>query len=334
MKKMCNFTKSVSRRLSLSAIATAAVFGLFGLNHASANTYPERPITLVVAYAPGGGVDTLGRVIARELEKILQQSVVIVNRPGAGGVIGATSVARAAPDGYTLFVGDVALVTAPSLMKNVSYNLTKDFETISPLSSAPLVLTVPISSPIKSLVELDAYGKKSASGMTFSSAGIGSTPHLAGELLKLNSKANYAHVAYKGSGPAMLDLIAGRLDFAFSTIAAARPFVEQGKLRVLATTGTDRSAAFPNIPTVAESMPGFKVIFWTGLLAPAKTPPAILEKLNNAGRQALETNEMKEAWKKTGESTNYLPLKQSKDFFLDESNRWLKIISDAKIQIE
>ena len=113
--------------------------------------------------APGGGVDTLGRVIARELEKILQQSVVIVNRPGAGGVIGATSVARAAPDGYTLFVGDVALVTAPSLMKNVSYNLTKDFETISPLSSAPLVLTVPISSPIKSLVELDAYGKKSAS---------------------------------------------------------------------------------------------------------------------------------------------------------------------------
>ena len=334
MKSICNFTKSVSRRFSLSAIATGAVFGLFGLNHASANTYPERPITLVLAYAPGGGVDALGRAIARELEKILQQSVVIVNRPGAGGVIGATAVARAAPDGYTLFVGDVALVTAPSLMKNVSYSLTKDFEAISPLSSAPLVLTVPISSPIKSLAELDAYGKKSTTGMTFSSAGIGSTPHLAGELLKLNSKANYAHVAYKGSGPAMLDLIAGRLDFAFSTIAAARPFVEQGKLRVLATTGTDRSAAFPNIPTVAESMPGFKVIFWTGLLAPAKTPPAILEKLNNAVRQALETTEMQEALKKTGESTNYLPLKQSKDFFLDESNRWGKIISEAKIQIE
>lgn len=334
MKRICNFTKSVSRRFSLSAIATGAVFGLFGLNHASANTYPERPITLVLAYAPGGGVDALGRAIARELEKILQQSVVIVNRPGAGGVIGATAVARAAPDGYTLFVGDVALVTAPSLMKNVSYNLTKDFEAISPLSSAPLVLTVPISSPIKSLAELDAYGKKSAAGMTFSSAGIGSTPHLAGELLKLNSKANYAHVAYKGSGPAMLDLIAGRLDFAFSTIAAARPFVEQGKLRVLATTGTDRSAAYSNIPTVAESMPGFKVIFWTGLLAPAKTPQAILEKLNNAVRQALETNEMQEALKKTGESTNYLPLKQSKDFFLDESNRWGKIISEAKIQIE
>jgi len=334
MKRICNFTKSVSGRFSLSAIATGAVFCLFGLNHASANTYPERPITLVLAYAPGGGVDALGRAIARELEKILQQSVVIVNRPGAGGVIGATAVARAAPDGYTLFVGDVALVTAPSLMKNVSYSLTKDFEAISPLSSAPLVLTVPISSPIKSLAELDAYGKKSAAGMTFSSAGIGSTPHLAGELLKLNSKANYAHVAYKGSGPAMLDLIAGRLDFAFSTIAAARPFVEQGKLRVLATTGTDRSAAYPNIPTVAESMPGFKVIFWTGLLAPAKTPQAILEKLNNAVRQALETNEMQEALKKTGESTNYLPLKQSKDFFLDESNRWGKIISEAKIQIE
>lgn len=334
MKSICNSTRLSSGRFSLSAFVTATIFNLFGFNYACANTYPERPITLVVAYAPGGGVDSIGRAIARELEKVLQQTVIIANRPGGGGVIGATSVARAAPDGYTLFVGDVALVTAPSLMKNVSYNLSKDFEAISPLTSAPLVLTVPIASPIKSLAELDAYGKKSATGMTFSSAGIGSTPHLAGELLKLNSKANHAHVAYKGSGPAMLDLIAGRLDFAFSSIAAARPFVEQGKLRVLATTGTDRSAAFPDIPTVAEAMPGFKVIFWTGLLAPAKTPNAILERLNVAVRQALETSEMQEALKKNGDSTSYLPLKQSKDFFAEENNRWGKIISEAKIQID
>ncbi|MDO9279482.1 MAG: tripartite tricarboxylate transporter substrate binding protein [Polaromonas sp.] len=334
MKNICNFTKSVSRRFVLSALTTSAIFGLLSFNPAYASTYPERPITLVVAYAPGGGVDSISRMLARELERVLKQPVVIVNRPGAGGVIGATSVARAAPDGYTLFVGDVALVTAPHLMKSVTYSLSKDFDPISPLSSAPLVLTVPITSPIKSLVELDAYGKKSATGMTFSSAGIGSTPHLAGELLKLNSKANYAHVPYKGSGPAMLDLIAGRLDFAFSTIAAARPFVAQGKLRVLATTGTERSAAFPDVPTVAEAMPGFKVIFWTGLLAPAKTPAAILEKLNVAVRQALETNEMQEALKKTGESTNYLPLKQSGDFFAEEGRRWGNVISEAKIQVD
>ena len=334
MKSICNCAKSVTRRFSLSAIATAAVFGLLGVNHVNANTYPERPITLVVAYAPGGGVDTLGRVLARELEKVLQQSVIIVNRPGAGGVIGATSVARAAPDGYTLFVGDVALVTAPHLMKNVSYSLSKDFDPISPLSSAPLVLTVPISSSVKSLDELDANGKKSTSGLTFSSAGIGSTPHLAGELLKLSSKADYAHVPYKGSGPAMFDLVAGRLDFSFATIAAARPFITQGKLRVLATTGTERSAIFPDSPTVAETLPGFNVIFWTGLLAPAKTPPAIVEKLNAAVRQALATNEMKEALKKTGESTNYLPVKQSREFFAEESRRWEKVIAEAKIQID
>jgi tripartite-type tricarboxylate transporter receptor subunit TctC len=334
MKHIPNNPKSLIRRCSLIAIASSAAFGLLGFNHAAASTYPDHPITLVVAYAPGGGVDIVSRHLGRELGRILNQTVIIDNRPGAAGIIGASTVARSAPDGYTLFVGDVALVTAPHLMKKVPYSLSKDFEPITPLTVAPLVLTVPVNSPVKNLAQLDAFGKKSGNGLTFSSAGIGSTPHLAGELLKIKSKSEYTHVPYKGSGPAMTDLVAGRLDFAFSTIAAARPFITQGKLRVLATTGTERSAEFPDSPTVAETIPGFKVLFWTGLLAPAKTPPEILEKLNNAVRQALSTEAIKEALKKTGESTNYLPVKQSKAFFAEESHRWESIISDAKIQAE
>jgi tripartite-type tricarboxylate transporter receptor subunit TctC len=334
MKPMLNNPKSSARRFSLIAIAASVAFGLLGLKQAAASTYPAHPITLVVAYAPGGGVDTVARFLALELGRILKQSVIIENRPGAVGTIGASAVARAAPDGYTLFVGDVALVTAPYLLKKMPYDLAKDFDPISPLTVAPLVLTVPPGSPVKNLAQLNALGKKSAGGLTFASAGTGSTPHLAGELLRIRSKSEYIHVPYKGSGPAMTDLVAGRLDFAFSTIAAARPFITQGKLRVLATTGTRRSAEFPDVPTVAETLPGFKVLFWTGLLAPAKTPPEVLEKLNDAVRQALATETLKEALKKTGESPNYLSVKQSKAFFAEEGRRWGAIISDAKIQAE
>jgi tripartite-type tricarboxylate transporter receptor subunit TctC len=322
------------RRLSLLAMAATTTCGLLGVNNALAAGYPDRPITLVVSYAPGGGVDTVARLLGRELSAILKQPVVIENRPGAAGTIGASYVARAKPDGYTLLVGDVALVTAPHLMKNVSYKLEKDFEPVSPLSYAPLVLTVPPGSPINSLAHLIVVAKKSSGGLTFSSAGNGSTPHLSGELLKIKSNTNLIHVPYKGSGPAMTDLIGGRLDFAFSTIAAARSFITQGKLNVLATTGTERPAEFANVPTVAESIPGFKVTFWTGLLAPTKTPPEILGMLNDAVRQILASEKIVQALKMSGESPSYMPLNQAKAFFTEEHQRWGSIIEDAKIHLD
>jgi len=330
-----NFIPTPFSRLAHHLCSLACGLALIGCQTVWAATpYPDRPITLVVAYAPGGGVDTMGRVLARELGNILKQSVIIDNRPGAGGSIGASYVAQAAPDGYTLFVGDVALITTPYLMKKVPYNWAEDFEPISGLSAAPLVLTVPVSSPIKSLSQLIDLGKKTSGGLTFSSAGIGSTPHLAGELLKIRSKGLLTHVPYKGSGPAMLDLIAGRLDFAFSSIAAARPFIAQDKLRVLGTTGTERSLAFQEFQTVAETVPDFKVIFWTGLLAPSKTSSEIIKKLNDSVRLALASELVQEELKKTGESTNYLTTKQSKEFFADESKRWGNVISEAKIQLD
>jgi tripartite-type tricarboxylate transporter receptor subunit TctC len=334
MKPTLNPPKSPVRRSSLLALAAVAACGLLGANQAIAAGFPDRPITLVVSYAPGGGVDTVARLLGRELQAILKQPVVIENRPGAGGVIGATYVARARPDGYTLLVGDVAFVTAPHLMKKVSYDLKKDFEAISPLSHAPLVLTVPPNSPIDSLAKLTATAKKSPAGLTFASAGNGSTPHLSGELLKIKSNTNLIHVPYKGSGPAMADLVGGRLDFAFSTIAAARSFISQGKLNVLATTGTERPSEFANVPTVAESMPDFKVIFWTGLLAPAKTPPEVLEKLNGAVRQALASKAVVDGLKMSGESASYMPLKQASEFFAEEHRRWGGIIAKAGIELD
>jgi tripartite-type tricarboxylate transporter receptor subunit TctC len=196
------------------------------------------------------------------------------------------------------------------------------------------VLTVPPGSPINSLTKLIVVAKKSSGGLTFSSAGNGSTPHLSGELLKIKSNTNLIHVPYKGSGPAMTDLIGGRLDFAFSTIAAARSFITQGKLNVLATTGTERPAEFANVPTVAESIPGFKVTFWTGLLAPAKTPPEILGKLNDAVRQILASEKIVQALKMSGEAPSYMPLNQAKVFLTEEHQRWGSIIADAKIHLD
>jgi tripartite-type tricarboxylate transporter receptor subunit TctC len=333
MKPTLNPPKSPVRRSSLFALAAATACGLLGVNQAVAAGYPERPITLVVSYAPGGGVDTVARLLGRELSAILKQPVVIENRPGAAGVIGATYVARARPDGYTLLVADVAFVTAPHLMKKVGYDLKKDFEPISPLSYAPLVLTVPPASPIDSLAKLTAMAKKSSSGLTFSSAGNGSTPHLSGELLRIKSNTNLIHVPYKGSGPAMTDLIGGRLDFAFSTIAAARSFISQGKLNVLATTGTERPPEFANVPTVAESIPDFKVTFWTGLLAPAKTPPEVIEKLNDAVRQSLASKAVIDGLKMSGESSSYMPTRQAREFFVEEHRRWGGIIAKANIQL-
>lgn len=324
---------AVVRGVSLGL--TSAAVGMLAASPAMAGPYPDKPITLVVGYAPGGGVDTVGRLVGRELSKVLNQTVVIENRPGAGATIAASYVGRSAADGYTLLVGDVALVTSPHLMKRVPYNLDQDFVNITPISSAPLVMSVPVNSPHKSLADVINFARVNQDkGASFSSAGNGTTPHLSGEILRMRSNTNMIHVAYKGSGPAMTDLVAGRLDFAFATIAAAKPFITQERLRPLATTGLQRSPEFPNIPTVAETYPGFQVTFWTSLLAPSKTPPEIVEKLNKAMQTVLALPETRAALQRTGETAHYLPLAKSKAFLAEESSRWKSVITEAKVEAQ
>jgi tripartite-type tricarboxylate transporter receptor subunit TctC len=320
--------------LALATALTAALACTVGAAPAQA-AYPDHQITLVVPYAPGGGVDSVGRILARGLSKELNQSVVVENRPGAGATVGAGYVNRAAPDGYTVMVVDPALIINPSLMKNLPYDSLRDFRAVSMLTISPLVLSVTNSLPVKSVDDLGRLGKSTSQGLSFASAGVGTTPHMAGELFKLKTGGNFVHVPYKGSGPAMTDLISGQVAFSFSTIAAASPFINSGKIHGLATTGDKRSAEYPDLPTVAESVPGFKVLFWTGLFVPARTPAEVVQKLNAAVTRIWAGDEAKEALRKIGE-TEAPPMSpaQSQDFVQSESTMWATVIKDAQLKLD
>lgn len=319
--------------LSLSAALCAAVFAP-GAGAAPA-VYPDHQITLVVPYAPGGGVDSVGRILSRGLAKELNQSVVVENRPGAGATVGAGFVKRAAADGYTMMVVDPALIINPSLMASLPYDALHDFKAVSMLTVSPLMLSVTNSLPAKSVAELQALAKAGGQGLSFASAGIGTTPHMAGELFKLKTQGNFIHVPYKGSGPAMTDLISGQVQFSFSTIAAASPFVTTGKIRALATTGDKRSADWPQLPTVAETVPGFKVLFWTGLFVPSNTPPDVVQKLNAAVAKVWQSGEAQEALKKIGETpAPAMTSAQSQEFVQSESKMWATVVKDANIKVD
>jgi tripartite-type tricarboxylate transporter receptor subunit TctC len=212
---------------------------------AAAQTYPSRPIQMVVPYAPGGVVDFVGRTLGQRLSQQVAQPVVMDNRPGAGGIIGIEYTARSAPDGHTLVVMDPAIVINPSLQEKVPYDLLKDLQTVSVIGSSPLVLVVHPAVPAASMNQLIDYARANPGKLNFVSAGIGTTPHMAGEMLKLRANASMQHVPYKGSGPAMADLVGGQVQMGFSSITAALPFMRDGKLRGLATTGPARFRSCP-----------------------------------------------------------------------------------------
>lgn len=321
-----------SRRNALIAGSSMMLAALLPAVCMADDAYPNRPVTLILAYSPGGGVDLVGRLLARELEEKLGQTVIVENRPGAGSIIGTNVLVRAAPDGYTLMLADPALVINPSLVKEISYNVEKQIAPISTVTLSPLALAVPATSKIKSVADLVEAGKASDTGLNFASAGIGSTPHMAGEMLKLRSGANLVHVPYKGSGPAMTDLISGQVDFAFATQPATSQYISQGRLRGLATTGAEPSALLPDLPTMASSFDGFNVLFWTALLAPAGTPEPILEKLNRAVQAALETERMKTGLQKAGENASYMSVADTKAFFRSEQEMWQKVVKDGDLQ--
>jgi tripartite-type tricarboxylate transporter receptor subunit TctC len=225
-------------------------------------------------------------------------------------------------------------VTNPRLIPDFPVKLEKDLVPISMLTASPLLLSVNPGLPVKSVAELIAHSKSKPNGISFSSADIGSTPHLAGEMLRFLTKGNMLHVAYKGSGPAMVDLVSGQIDFAFATQAAAGGFARSGRIRPLATTGDTPSAEFPELPIVAKTIPGFKVIFWTGLFAPAATPASIVKRLDEAVRNSWQSEELANAFKGTGDRPVYQPAAKMRAFLSEESNTLNKLITDAKIKGE
>jgi tripartite-type tricarboxylate transporter receptor subunit TctC len=299
-----------------------------------AQTYPSKPIRIVLPYVPGGIIDTAGRNIALRLSEGLGQSVVAENRPGAGGMVGADAVARSAPDGYTILLTDPALVSNPTLQADVPYDLFKGLQAVSIVGSSPAVIVASPSLPVTTFAELIAYAKAHPDKLNFASAGIGTAPHLAGEMIKLRAGIDMTHVPYRGIGAAYPNVMNGKVQLAFSSIAGAVPFTSDNRVRPIATTGSARSAVYPDVPTVAESLPGFDVDLWIGIYAPAGLPPAVLAKLNGEINKALQHPELKAAFAKIGITPRGTSPDEGAAFTRSEYEKWKKVIVDGKIKPE
>ncbi len=269
---------------------------------AQAQNYPNKAIRVIVPFAPGGGNDTVARSIAQQLSISLAQPVIVDNKAGAGGMIGADIAAKAPADGYTLFLGGVgSLAVNPQLMPKIPYDPFKDFAPIILLASAPSVVAVNLSQPFKTIQEMTAFAKKNPNRLNYASNGNGSSAHLAAVLYESMAGVEMAHIPYKGLAPAMSDLMSGQVQLMFSSLVAIVPHIKAGKLRALALTGTKRSALLPDVPTLAESgLPGYEAGSWYGLLAPAGTPTEIIQKINQESVKALRQASVREALNKEG----------------------------------
>ena len=289
-----------------SALIMTALWGLLaaGLNHgcfaqtgtSTADAYPTKPIRLVVPFAPGGVTDTSGRIVAEGLSRRLNQQVIIENKPGASGNIGAQLVATAAPDGYTLLLAlDGTLVINPHAYEKVGFNALKDFAPVAKLGDSIIILVANPNQPFKTLKEMVAASKTNPQGLSFGTSGNGSITHVAGELLKEKSGANMVHIAYKGGGPAAADVTAGNTPLAFSSASSVSQYIQSGKLVALGVPSAKRSIAFPDIPTFAESgISGVELNSWVGILAPTGTASAVIEKLNREINAVLADPAVKE----------------------------------------
>lgn len=302
-----------------------------------AQTYPTKAVALVVPYASGGATDLLSRVVAPKLGDALSQSVMVLNKGGAGGNIGADFVAKSRADGHTLLIGTIGThAINGSLYANMPFDPVKDFVPVSLMLTNQLVLLVHPSVPARSVAELVAYSKSGKAKLFFGSAGNGSSHHLAGELLKARSGLDMTHLPYKGSGPALIDLMAGTIQVLFVDIAGALPHIKSGKIVPLAVGGAKRSTLLPEMPTIAEAanLPGFEVSAWMGLFAPAGTPSAIVSQLNAALNKLLASSDVRERFAALGAE----PLGSSPEEFAahirSETTKWSRLVKETGTRIE
>jgi tripartite-type tricarboxylate transporter receptor subunit TctC len=318
--------------LRILLLAMAACVG--GVSAALAETFPSRPIHLILPYAPGGIIEFAGRTLSQKLGEVLRQPVVVEDRPGAGSVVGVDYVARAAPDGYNIVLVDPAIVTNPTLHKSLPYDIFRDLVAISIVATAPEVLVVSPQLGVKTQAALVAYGKANPGKLNYASAGIGSTPHLAGEMWKAQAGIDATHVPYKGIGPAFIDVMSGKVQMSFSSLPAAMPFMSKGSLVPIATTGLRRSPMYPDLPTVAELLPGYVVDLWLGIYGPARMPPDVLATLNGGLDKALHDEQLKAAFAKFGIVPRGTTLQEGAAFTKEEYEKWRKVILDAHITLD
>jgi hypothetical protein len=314
---------------------TLIVAALFAAGLAQAQGYPNKPIRMIVASAPGGAPDILGRAIAQKMSDSLGQQVVVDNRAGASGLIGAEMAAKATPDGYTLFLGTTTLYAIlPNLKKNLPYDIQRDFVSVTQIAGASNVLVVNASVAAKSVAELLQIAKTKPGALNYASAGRGTPAHLAGEMVNVLANVSMTHVPYKGAGPALIDVIAGQVQLIITSPIAAGPHINSGKVRALATTGAKRNPALPDLPTVADTLPGYEITQWWGLSLPAKTPRAVSGRLQSEAVKAVNLPDVRERIIRTGaEPVGGTP--QAFDALIAAEQRRLgDVIRKAKISLE
>jgi tripartite-type tricarboxylate transporter receptor subunit TctC len=323
--------------MKLRTIFLACACAALAAGTAAAQDYPSKPIRMVVGFPPGGGTDVVARIITPRLSELLGQSVVIENRPGATGTMAAGQVAKSTPDGYTIMMGHVSVnAIAPSLFKNLSYDVLKDFEPVAIAAAVPHFVVVHPSVPVKSLRELIDYLKARPGKLTYPSAGNGSMPHLAGEVFKAQAGVDLLHVPYKGSGQSMADLLGGQHVVAFDTMPASAPHVRSGKLRPLAVSSAQRLPAFPDVPTAREAgMPDYVITTWYGVFAPAGTPKAIVGRLHAGIIKAMQTPEVKAKLEGIGAdgSVSRSP-EEYAALVKSDTERYARVIKDIGLKID
>jgi tripartite-type tricarboxylate transporter receptor subunit TctC len=303
---------------------------------ARAQTYPDRPVTLVIPFAPGGSTSIVGRVIADKMAQLLGQGVVVENRPGAGGTAGSRSVAKSNPDGYTLLLGYTGtLAIGPSLYKNVGYDPRKDFAPIGMIGNAPSALVVHPSFPPKTVAELIAYAKAHPGEVNFGSAGVGSVNHITGEYFARAAGITLTHIPYKGTGPALTDLLGGHIPMALAPIPPVHGNVSAGLLRALAVTGKTRNSLMPDVPTLAESgLGGFEASLYYGLVAPAGTPKPVIERLNKELQAALASDDVKQQLGADGTEITPGTPEDYADFIDNDEKKWSQLVKDSGVEPE
>ena len=306
------------------------------LAYAQSAVYPNKPVRWVVPFPPGGSADIMGRMIGQDLAKALGHQVVIENRAGASAIVGSEYVAKSPADGYTLLQANVSQMTIhPSLYPRLPYDPLKDFAPVTVLGIVTSVMVTTPSLPVASVRDLVALAKKRPGQLNFTSSGAGSSTHLTGELLKQRAGIAMTHINYKGSGPALTDVMAGFVEIMFENLPSALPFINANKLKVLAVTGKDRSPVLKSVPTLAEfGFPGFDMVSWQALVAPAGTPKGVVDRLNTEVAKVLKTPEMKE--KMTGLGTDVVANspEQFAQYLREETAKWSKIVKDAGIKLE
>jgi tripartite-type tricarboxylate transporter receptor subunit TctC len=331
-------TLKAVRPRKLRHVVFAALAGCSIAAGAQAQTqpWPQKPITFIVPFAAGGGTDAFARPLAQQLDGQLGKRVLIENRAGAGGTVGASVAAKAAPDGYTFFMGAAHHAIAPSLYPNLDYDIEKDFVPVALIARPPQVVVVnPDKVAAKTLGEFIDHLKANPEKLNYGSAGAGTTHHLAGELFKSLTGTKLMHVPYRGAGPAMQDLIAGHVPVVFDGLGSSAPQIKSGQLRALAIAAPQRVAAFPDVPTAAEAgLPGYEVATWYGLFAPKGTPQDVVDRMAKELQLALQTASIKDTWERNGSDVPEVSGPAFGKMVSSEVVRWRKVVTEAGVKLD